>query len=96
MKVHNNLEKLLEAYGKYVFIWQKSIDLEMYNKDFVESFLATNSLALGKTEPLAKNKHTERVCKACVKGLIVTELGFIRCSNCKGTGLKNSKDATSR
>lgn len=95
MKVHNNLEELLEDFGntmnKYLFLEVK----EKYIKRLVRSYISSNSLALGKPEPLAKNKQTESICKECQdKGFVeYTETKAYLCSCQK---LKNAKDATSR
>ena len=56
MKVHANLKELLEAYDR--FMTSQILDM---NANVIESrlkFLASNSLALGKPRPLAKNKQT--------------------------------------
>lgn len=56
MKVHKDLEELLESYDN--FLNKEYPQLKLYGVDR-EVFLLSNSLALGKPEPLAKNKQTE-------------------------------------
>lgn len=61
MKVHNDLKELLEAYNEHIMPYTST---EKYRlKERADSFLAYNSLDLGKPEPLAKNKQGENKCE---------------------------------
>ena len=60
MKVHNNLKELLEDFiSESRQIHPKPYWLKSTGDRFVKKYLSSNSLALGKPEPLAKNKQTE-------------------------------------
>ena len=83
MKVHTDLKELLKAYDEY------RNNVEHYGlkspKVNITNFLTFNSLALGKPEPLAKNKQFEKVCEYC-NGWELDELGD-ECNYCNGTGI---------
>lgn len=83
MKVHTNLEELLED-----FLDQLDKNGFLKNKisyhGIPEIYLFSNSLALGKPEPLAKNKRGENICKCGsteFQGHLFSEA--IRCKKCK-------------
>ena len=61
MKVHKNLEKLLEDYTKEFIKWYDSPRDERAYYKFTNEYLSSNSLALGKPEPLVKNKLFEKL-----------------------------------
>ena len=59
MKEHTDLTELLEAYDEYCRIAPPLWD----GIKCREKFVASNSLALGKPEPLVKNKHSGNKCE---------------------------------
>lgn len=63
MKVHNTLEELLEEF--YNQNIPKLLRFDNDGKKAAIKFLTSNSLALGKPEPLAKNKQTQEHCEKC-------------------------------
>jgi len=91
MKVHDTLKELLEDFAK--FIMNDTEDEEL--KYDINKFLGSNSLALGKPEPLAKNKQTESICCDLIKhNYSINKIG--RCIPCDKIKDTNTKDATSR
>ena len=70
MKTHTDLKELLEDFADLCQerMWE---DHDKDLKEFVDEFLSSNSLALGKPEPLAKNKQTKQFCtfynSECIK-----------------------------
>ena len=93
MKVHNDLEELLRDFSNHLDHKRRVSD-DCLNK-VLKDYVSLNSLALGKPEPLAKNKQTERVCEICNgKKLLAywhkTGMGMKHCE------CINSKDASSR
>ena len=66
MKVHTDLKELLEDFTiKIMNRWMNG-DKRDYS-EFVNNYTSSNSLALGKQEPLTKNKQHEEFCK-CKEG----------------------------
>lgn len=61
MKVHTDLKELLEDLLEDLEI-NGFLMKEMPIPDVVDLYLSSNSLALGKPEPLAKNKHSGNKC----------------------------------
>ena len=57
MKVHNSLEELLEDFC-YKLDLRECLDSEFSWQEVIKPFVSSNSLALGKPRPLAKNKQT--------------------------------------
>jgi hypothetical protein len=90
MKTHNDLKELLEAYDDYNV--PEARKKGMSNADIIIDFLASNSLALGKPEPLAKNKQLGIVCPICGGSGKLNQDNYATvivddtCFNCKGTG----------
>lgn len=77
MKVHNDLEKLLEHFQIYL-IQNQVMGSNAYGN--AVRFLRSNSLALGKPEPLAKNKQWVQVCKH--EWEEVDKSLSLKCKNC--------------
>ena len=82
MKVHNTLEELLRDFANHLD-WKRRVSTDCLNK-VLKDYVSLNSLALGKPEPLAKNKQFDNVCEYCY-GWEVDELGD-ECNYCNGTG----------
>lgn len=57
MKVHNDLKELLEHFVKEYLQKRNPNEIDLY--DLIDEFSCSNSLALGKPEPLAKNKQCD-------------------------------------
>ena len=96
MKVHNSLKELLEAYEKFRDNSHYHNYKTVINLD-IEAFIASNSLALDKQRPLAKNKQTQLICPQCKSDdvLIMTKYSINKCHQCHWEWA-NKADATSR
>lgn len=55
MKVHNDLKELLEDF--VINYYEKGDPFKSTLDNVINDFVSSNSLALGKPEPLAKNKQ---------------------------------------
>ena len=79
MKVHNDLKELLEDFVKNYY--EKGDPWEMTLSDVIDEFVSSNSLALDKQRPLAKNKQFDNVFKSKCGA---TKLGsWCNCCNVK-------------
>jgi hypothetical protein len=59
MKVHNDLKELLIDFGFKASKYTNNHRDRRNPEQFVDDYLSINSLALGKPEPLAKNKQCD-------------------------------------
>ena len=64
MKTHENLKKLLEDYTQKYFDKYFNSFPRVQSK-FINDYLSSNCLALGKPEPLTKNKQFVKSCDNC-------------------------------
>ncbi|MCT8340517.1 hypothetical protein MG296_10665 [Flavobacteriaceae bacterium TK19130] len=80
MKVHIDLKELLEDFSEYINPEIEFIPRVEVNK-MIDTFLSSNSLALGKPEPLAKNEQTENICM-CKKS-VAEPRNHLYCINCR-------------
>ena len=83
MKVHDTLEELLEDFAE--LIWVNTNEFRKPDfKTYAESYLSSNSLALGKQKPLAKNKGNGNICPSCYSDSVYKRIlttGFT-CNHC--------------
>lgn len=93
MKVHNDLEDLLFDYTTSLLEMVESGNIDSYNH--VKEFCLNNKLALGKPEPLAKNKQTQEVFN-CILSMKIDGKWQQCNTQCKMCKPKNRANATSR
>lgn len=88
MKVHTNLAELLEDFVTNYY--EKGDPWETTLAGVIDDFVSSNSLALDKQRPLAKNKQFDNACDKCDgTGLMRQEL-ISTCNRCYGSGKKQA------
>lgn len=71
MKVHKNLKELLLDYeNEKDHMYNRPVGIDQDDEMFINHYVSNNSLALGKPEPLRKNKQFDNACRTCGKPVI--------------------------
>jgi hypothetical protein len=83
MKVHNNLKELLADFSIYHHGWLlDENDIRTFT-ELTNDYLSANSLALGKPEPLAKNKQCDDDFSYCQTQIEGGKWCDEQCKHCK-------------